>query len=600
MSVNILQNILATSLKGTLMGPVVASQSYDEVTQMHMNVFTWEVANGSTLDGPLPFGIFGQIEQMNINKAKLVVRMHPAYDGVTPVEFPEVCTSDKQIDTHLEASIVCRKVVPVAQAAEAGEGIWESIVQPLDQTHGLRITRKTYTILEQPEYVKTKEDPVPARFRAGLVWEQTSTIVEGEAAMPTLGADEDLHSEQQLTVHTKRVTARELASTVPTKLTGQIAYVEGTVADLTHELLPSTTTPAPTADTGLLMVESEVKELADGRYEKSSVEVDSWPVLEGSVYDDLLDAQLLFTKQFVAPPDFATPSVLAETGVEYTPVNEDRTLKQTFTVPTATLNAYKKEIPIKVSLKLPRVLKSVNVTWHKAVGQSDQDASWAGAASGTSPSLSANLSDQAHASASVMPDLQVEIETPWGDDVDATGVFMFMEEPVTVASIKTKLLPTVVLSWPVFKPVSRTITLKGQKVGITVNASVSAHKTKGVNLSEDWGKTDSESFDISTNTSTVIIPPTLHGAITFTGGVIDSETPSAAAIISVVMDGRTTAASRTKSKVCEGSVSPDEFLATSPADIPRTGIYLTNYRIEPYKWGYARVYAELVNMAQFA
>ena len=160
MSLNILQNILATSLKGTLMGPVVVSQSYDEVAQMHMNTFTWEVANGSTLDGPLPFGIFGQIEQMNFNKAKLVVRMHPDYDGVTPVEFPEICTRDASLDNDLMVVTVCKKIMPIGTDVQSNftdVGIWDSVIKPIDDAHVLRVTRKNATIIPKEEYVVTRE-----------------------------------------------------------------------------------------------------------------------------------------------------------------------------------------------------------------------------------------------------------------------------------------------------------------------------------------------------------------------------------------------------------------------------------------------------------
>jgi hypothetical protein len=593
------------------MGPVVASQEFDEEMNVHLSVFTWEVANGTTLEGPLPFGMFGRVEQMNMSKSKLVIRVAPGFPD--DPQFPEVCTQDELVDNDLQKSVVCRKVVPVASATETGAGIWESIIQPLDATHGLRITRKTYVILPQQEFTLVREISLPSRFRELFETLEQSEVVAGTATLPTLQAGEELTSEKQVTIHTKRLTTRSLTLGSKTSLSGGIAYVEGTVGTITDEIFAPGTTPVPSAEQGLHIVESTVLELATGHYTRNTVEVDSWPVLHGSQYDELLNAQLLFTRQFVAPIDPLTVNT-AEVA-EYTPVNKDRTLKTTFTAPTDALDAFHVSFPSRANIQLPRVLKGVSIVWNYSESQGVQVSEWDGSSEGTSAALSGNLSDNAQAAAAVMPELSFDIEDVWGNNIPTSVHFFFLPLPIVASDIIDKLEdlleldPGDILQWPVFMPVSHSVVLKGQKVSVNANVSVSGHRaynSDGTRDDNDIGKSESESYDVGLTYSVINIPPTIHGTITFSGDEEMEVAATADAIMSIYFAGFSggtidTLAEANPQKTAIGGVYPSSFEAVSGAtDIPRTGLYLLDSRVELHKWGYAKVYAEVLDASIFA
>lgn len=590
MTVNDIQNILVGRLSGTLQGPVVVSQAYDPQLQTRMTVFTWKTYNGSLVDDELPFGMFAQIEPVNMTNSQLVVRLAPGFPD--SVEFPELCEVDQSLDTNLQDWVICRKVVPIGTAKETGSNIWESNVVPLDKTHALRTTRKNFNIFPQNEYSISREDITPTRFRSARVITETGVNVIGQAEMPDLGALQERVSEQQLTPKVKRITTRSLELEEDVVLSGEKAYVEGVIVTMTDTL----TATEPSTDSGLFVINSEVFQLGNGQYTKETITAPgpSWPVFKGSRIDEGLNISIPYTEQFVSPP--ATTN--AEPNVEYVPINIHRSLRREFDVPTDSIDAYLVSYPVRANLNLPRVLKNVSVLWNTAEANGDQDANWTGSSSGTSYSLSVSVGDRAMASATLMPELVIDIEDTWASNLAATAYEFYLPYPITEDDILDKFSAT---KWPVFKPRAHSIVLRGQKIDIGVNVQISAASSGGPSgFSMDALDSTSKDFASSLNNSVVNLPPTLHGEIVITDA---SRTVDIEAVAEIAASGSsfpTVSASGTMEATVVGSVSPSTLPATSPTDIPKTGLYLLDSRVTPYRHGYARVYAEIFDATVLA
>ena len=154
--VNVAQNIFATQLNGTLMGPVMCEQKFIEAFLTDMLVLSWEVSNGSRLTYPLPFGMFASIEKNNMSKSRLVAMFAPGFfnEPSAPV-FNEICTIKQDIHELVCSANVCKKVVPINSAIEVDTTIpttnviWSSSIEAIDATHGLRTTIKNPNIVEQ-------------------------------------------------------------------------------------------------------------------------------------------------------------------------------------------------------------------------------------------------------------------------------------------------------------------------------------------------------------------------------------------------------------------------------------------------------------------
>lgn len=593
MSVNILQNIFVGQLANSSQGPIVNSQVFDERSATYLDVYEWEVFNGAKLVEPLPFGVFGEIKPLNFNKSKLELKVAPGYfDSPSTPVFQEICAIDRTIDQQLEKVVVCRKIVPINSPAETGMGVWDSVIQPIDATHGLRVTRHNYIIFHQRGFTVTKELAIPQRFRAELKTVETTEVVEGTAVMPVMETGDELKSEQQLTVHTKQVVTRTFDTISSAVLYGEKAYEEGVKSNVIEMLFDF----RPSAERGLLVISSEVSGLGNGQYIRETHTAPYWPELFGSKFDFELNTSVPYSEQFVSP----TTSPGAELNVEYEPVNIDRSLKRKFIVPTATLDNYLISMPVRVNMQLPKILKGITVIWNEAAEAGDQSSGWSGFSIGRSYSLSCNLSDGSSASAAVSPEVLIDLEEIWSSNLPATAKIFYMRLPITEEQILIRLNA---LRWPVFKPRSHTIIGCGAKISASVRVSVSASSSgSDSNQSKDAGNTASVSKEVSLSNNVIQIGPTIHDQIVLQGDTIRNISSTAKGEMRV--SGRnfpTVSAEKTAGIIAAGRVYPNELPAVSgPTRIPTSGIYLIDSQVQPYKWGYAKVYAELLNASIFA
>jgi hypothetical protein len=58
--------------------------------------------------------------------------------------------------------------------------------------------------------------------------------------------------------------------------------------------------------------------------------------------------------------------------------------------------------------------------------------------------------------------------------------------------------------------------------------------------------------------------------------------------------------SATANAIATGFASPNRLSATRPASIPRSGLYIVQSRIEPYRWSWVKCYAVVFNASVLA
>ena len=377
-------------------------------------------------------------------------------------------------------------------------------------------------------------------------------------------------------------------------LVGTLSYVLGTKGTVTETYDPS---GEQTADTGLLIAESSVAGYADGSSVKRTVSVAAHPTLTGSRWDDELKTSIVYTETRVAPAN-ATPGP----GVTITPENKDRSVVRTETVDADAIAAYLLAYPSRTNLQIPDVLESIKVYWTKESKEGAFVSDYDGAASGTSYSLSGSESGNAQSSACLIPEIEPVIRQVWSSNVPTTTYFFYL--PDDTADVEAAILAKFSASkWPVFKPRSISLVLRGMKA--TITAQVSAAGARGVGTNGDsWDKTEGEgeSYDINSTIRRITIPPTIHGALSLTGTTEDSVEITAAAEVgwSGPHNFPTVSATASATETVSGKVEPTSFSATSPSTYPTSGNYLVDCKVSPGRLGWLRCMAEIFDASNLA
>ncbi len=593
--INAASNVVMQSLHGTVMGPVMHSEMFDELTMSRMHVLTWKVANGTKLTGNLAFGMFAEIQPGNASYSVLTVKVLPGFPNITINSFPEVCTSSEELNPHWKNATICRKIVPIGTAAESGDLIFESEVQPIDGSHGLRVTVKSFTVFENKAFTVQREANIPSKFLYSKTLTETRETAAGTASLPTLGANEVSKTTQQVTPKTFETVLRKLSNNNTESLSSGRTYIEGVKATITE----TWSATELEADEGLLVIDSAVESFGSG-YVRTTIAADvptEWPVFRGSTIEDKLNISVEFNEQYVAHPVLVDD----DPTVAYTPVNADRVLKRTVIVPTTAIEAIHETFPVKVNPVIPKVLRGVTVVWNDTIQDGDQDSVWSGTASGTNTSLSCNLSDSSTSEASALPEFIPDIDEWLFNDLPGTGHLFYLASPVSEAAILAKL-GVGVTRWPVFRPKSHTLVGVGRRATCTAQVSLNSSKSLSPgNSSADGGKTESISKSVGATNVVVTLPPTIHALVTLDGDTDKAVTASAAAAINCTGDIPTIAASASDVVDLLAFVTPTELPATEgPTDVPTSGIYLLDVNVSPYKWGYYQIYAETFDASVLA
>jgi hypothetical protein len=267
--------------------------------------------------------------------------------------------------------------------------------------------------------------------------------------------------------------------------------------------------------------------------------------------------------------------------------------------------------PSRTSLTLPPVLKGIRLVWDITQEAGNYQGTGNGRGQGQTWSYDVKGQGEARAEAGVMPGWIVDIEEVWASGVPTTSHIFFLPYPVTEQNILSKLN---VLKWPVFRPKSHSLVAFGKKITATRNASASqgASSTStqsSSSSSQSWSDGLGTSYGATSSSVSVKIPPCLHGNIKL------KETKTAQALATAVVNvGERIVSIDEKGQVktapiisigagarakAESKVDLD-LGQTSPTDIPRKNRYLIDSRVEPYQYGFARVYAEVLDASAFA
>jgi hypothetical protein len=328
----------------------------------------------------------------------------------------------------------------------------------------------------------------------------------------------------------------------------------------------------------------------------------STETLSGVDYDQTTDTTIPFT-EYVS-------SSIPTTSCEADPIGGGKVIVKEYNVASyrAKLADISLEFPTRSSIVgVPPILKNFKVEWEFTDSSQGQIGSAEGIGDGNSGTISVSADSSSGATVSVVPKFIVEYEEVNTSNVPTTSYFFFLPYPVTLNDILAK---TGSQQWPVFKPRAHVVTANGQTVRKTININrrtAVSWASESSSASVDLG--NGGTTEIQNNFVTVAIQPslcsgfsedidlekevqisvelyssvTLPDTVTGIGGI---ENP-------VATDPRT-------EKVTANYTATYDIPETSPSDVPRTGIYLINSSVEPYKFGMAKVYAEVVDASIFA
>jgi hypothetical protein len=454
-------------------------------------------------------------------------------------------------------------------------------------------------------YTTTKSDVVPEKFQINIPQTTTEQIVEGLAEQPVLTDVQLSVSEEQINPDIKFVKTISRAKPEGNiSFTGKRAYVEGGPPANVVETYSENEIDV---DTGVFVVQSNVTPLGDGGFTKETIEVESWPVLTGSEFDFVLNTQVVNTRQMVTPSsDFSAPNT------SFRPINEDRSLKIVEEAPSDALEAYYISVPTRIDLKLPAVLKSIDVLWvvddsiseGDSVGRSDNPDN------ASEYKITASSGMEGKAEYSAQPIVSIETEVVFGSDISATVHFFYLNsegQPVSEASLISRIVTLIgssVERWPTFKPKSLTIIANGARISTTTKASLDATISKnrsGRIIAQS--SVDGKSYSVDRSIDVTNLAPTIHGPIVVGGGD-EQATITAVSQARARLEGdefdEVDPVITTNSASASVFVSPLSFPATTPSDIPRAGIYLVGSSAEPFKWGWLKCSATIIDASQFS
>jgi hypothetical protein len=467
-------------------------------------------------------------------------------EKVDPASLPKTVTG---YETNRDGQLVTvDKTMALGAQTITPSALVSGTVDPIGGGMSLKEQRTLPGVFDERAVSKVKADTIPAKFKAEYEQEEIAETLVGTSANPTLASDEEQRTEQRVTEHTIRRTRRKKPSTggLPKSLSGKVKVPQfgGEVASTTETLKTSgSLTAAPDFRT----VSAQVSPLGDGKFLEEVVRADEpWPELEGQEHDDVLGIDVQFTEQVVAAGSIPA-------GVDAEPLDKWRTKLRTLetTAAASTLDGFHVIYPSYERVNLPDKLLAVRGyaesstdEGNTVVGSLIKGSQW-----------SWNESTNSVAGAEVSYDIEEGFSGPVPAEVH---IFFLPMNDVDNDIILTK---TDSLPWPIIKPRSHTLVVKSE--GVSVATGKAMYENIITRTTTNTGR--------SLSFSTVRIPPTIHG------------------VISIDIAGVTSAGGATT------NINPSSLDATTPAEFP-AGRYLLGAEASPYRYGYARISALVVDI----
>jgi hypothetical protein len=482
-------------------------------------------------------------------------------------DYPVIFTETTRTNTG-QVATVTSVLRDSLQTADTGPLIESSEVTDLGDGRSIKVTTAVDQVFEQPSYTSVQEDLVPAKFR-----QPSETVIEstsaGTAALDLpQGALE--HTEQQITLDTKRVRTRRRLQTTPVELTGGVAYTSelgGGYATIVEEY---TQTPISGPVDGFGVVSDSVENTGDGFVRRrivlptdafvldefdeagNALTASTMAPLRGQDYDEELDLTIPYT-QVVARP--TTSKIVEGPRRRSTPRDKDHTLVVKYDIKDVqqTLDDYFWQIPDMVSIQLPDKLLKAYVVSEFSAG----NAKGSGFGDTYFYTTKSNFSYRGK--------IAYDIEEGFSGNIPAVRHVFFLSKEQSqpqdvINKIRDKLGPNAVSGFlPNARPQAHELLVFGSSVDRDTSESVSF----------DSGST-SESSNASSNIDVTNIPATIHGDL-----VIGANVGSDGASL---------------------SVTPNTLPATQPyAQFP-VGKWLYNINATPYKFSYVRIEATVVEI----
>lgn len=355
-------------------------------------------------------------------------------------------------------------------------------------------------------------------------------------------------------------------------------------------------------------------------------------VLRGIRYDPSTGKRYPYTRRqydYHGAGSLAAPRATGEEAglnIEQTPTDEAAAVIEQYDAAAIMADLLSQFIitPGKLSLGfLPDVLTAIKITYNKAegAGQDLFPVSQQAFAIDVRGSGSINPHASAEGSASIVPSVSFTRKIYRNRLVNCINVFFYLPQETNLAAALAKLttkLGVAVTDMPIFKDEEVPLTLFGQQVSAQIKASSEA--ALGFTSDEDgtltsetasfsWGNGFNQNNGVSERVE--IIPPTLHASISLTSNedTADVTVSAQANTVALQIEGVTQVDAITNEPTDVTATATatvkfndlDTVPATTPVDIPKTGLYLADITSESDEtYGVTKVHAVVVDMSQFA
>lgn len=266
------------------------------------------------------------------------------------------------------------------------------------------------------------------------------------------------------------------------------------------------------------------------------------------------------------------------------------------------------------SIQFPDILTDIGWSMSPSVGDgsSSHPASNQKALAAGAGSISLNPRAQAQCSAAIVADVQPAIKQIWSRDLPTMNYAFYIPVGSTIDAVLSRLTTAAgaaVLAMPVFQPQTYWLSAVSERLSGSLEAdSFATISTRdGVTasaLAYEWGNGTSQEVGITVKNTRV--GPVINGNITLSisGNTATASCSADASTVAMPSSGTAIIPAITNtptslSLVATGSVSPTTFAATTPADIPRTGLYMTELNPSIHDDRLLLVHAAVVDFSIF-
>jgi hypothetical protein len=447
-----------------------------------------------------------------------------------------------------------------------------------------------------------------------------TTVTESIVAAPagpdslTWSNDEGIIESSVEPISATKAKKTTITSSGPTKLKtktlieSQLGLVE---ASIVKSIVDQNTSPTSSSDiSGLKVVKDSINNLDNVKSERELVEVNKWPKNVSVDYDEQLGIGIYYTETIVQPGEYINPNSWRDlSNIDYKSIDQWKSFKKEIDidkVSQALLSQYYK-IPTMVPIDLPNKLLNVIVYLGNSYGAGTDFDITQGANTG---SYNLSNSGSTKSSWSIGGDVYFEIEKGFSGSVQGYKHIFFIQIKNGVTTTNDTII-NILNNFAQFgsrDTPSNPVPSNNEEsnLGVEVLTELSATyqkwpyiKTKTENLvlitgsrSKSDSKSQSESvgingfassqgmgasFDVNVNANSIVVPETIHPAITIKVEEVNS-----------VNDTRSVERPET-------SISPTSLAATDPMTFP-TGDFLISADVELYKWGFLKVTATTVTI----